>query len=177
MDGRTPGTSRRLSELPAISQLRNRPRLRTQGPPGRPAPRQPGNRPKPPPRSPSSSLTLLRAPELRASRPRSSLNPHTDAFRSPSTYPSKLADSFLPGSSPLYSAQPDPPKFQLLTAPASDVRRTPSGACTDWLLQNSGRKRPQGGGEKVTLAFSNQIGSRDRRPLCWGQGNFRSVKS
>ena len=106
MNGRTPGTSRRLSELPAISQLRNRPRLRTHGPPGRPAPRKPGDRPKPPPRSPSSSLTLLSAPELRASRPQSSLNPHTDAFASPSTYPfntSRIASHPPPYAFTLYS--------------------------------------------------------------------------
>ena len=96
MDPYTAWTAERLARLGTtrLSQLRNRPRLRTQGPPARPAPRQPSARPKPPPRSRSSSLTHLSAPELRASRPRSSLT-HTDAFGGPSTYPSILADPLL----------------------------------------------------------------------------------
>ena len=171
MDPYTAWTAERLAPLGTtrLSQLRNRPRLGTQGPPARPAPHQPSARPKPPPPSRSSSLTHLSAPELRASRPRSSLNSHR-RLRRPLNLPlnTRRPASYPAPHSPLYSAQPDPPKFQLLSAPASDVRRTPSRACTDWLLQSSGRKRPQGGGEKVTAAFSNRIGSRDRRPLGWG---------
>lgn len=156
MDPYTAWTAERLAPLGTtrLSQLRNRPRLRTQGPPSRPpgpasAQRQPSARPKPPPRSRSSSLTHLSAPELRASRPRSSLNSHR-RLRRPLNLPlnTRRPASYPAPHSPLYSAQPDPPKFQLLSAPASDVRRTPPRACTIGYFRALGGNDLKGAGRR-----------------------------
>ena len=125
------------------------PPLSTQRPPPRPAPRsaqvapaltqfqsRPPERPRTP-RLPPSELAKLS---------------HRRARTVPQPPPHQSQTRILPGSAPLPFLQPGPPKFQLDSAPASDVRRTPAGGCTDWLLQRSWRKRPRGGGEKVTLA-------------------------